>query len=73
MYNILVPVDFSPTSVHALEYALDLFASYPIKVTVLHAYKSYSGAFHVKSMDRVLGEEAEKQMVEVSTLPSIAR
>lgn len=37
--HILVPVDFSPTSDHALDAALDLAKKVGAKVTVVHAYE----------------------------------
>lgn len=62
MYHILVPVDFSETSRNALNFAVDLFKSQPLKVTLLACYKSFSGAFHMKNMDRVLEEDVQAQM-----------
>lgn len=37
--SILVPVDFSETSNHALDYAIDLASQLGARVTVMHAYE----------------------------------
>jgi nucleotide-binding universal stress UspA family protein len=62
MYNVLVPVDFSETSLNALKYAVGMFRSHPLKITVLHTYGTPSSAFHMKSLDRVLASDAEREM-----------
>lgn len=62
MYKVLVPVDFSDTSLNALRYAVKMFKPHPLKVTVLHTYGTPSSAFHMKSLDRVLADDAEREM-----------
>lgn len=37
--QILVPIDFSPTSEHALDYAIDFAKKVGAKITVMHAYE----------------------------------
>jgi nucleotide-binding universal stress UspA family protein len=37
--QILVPIDFSPTSEHALAYAVDFAKKVGAKITVMHAYE----------------------------------
>ena len=62
MNNILVPVDFSDTSLNALSYAINLFRGTETEITVLHTYQVSSSAFHMKSMDRILEENAQQDM-----------
>jgi len=62
MIKILVPVDFSDTSINALQFAIDLFKGRSLKITVLHTYGTPSSAFHMKSLDRVLEEDAEREL-----------
>ncbi|MBK7409923.1 MAG: universal stress protein [Saprospirales bacterium] len=54
MNKILVPIDFSDTSLNALFYAIQLFTRSMVEITVLHTYETTSSAFHLKSMDRIL-------------------
>jgi nucleotide-binding universal stress UspA family protein len=62
MNKILVPVDFSDTSLNALSYAIELFGRTTVEITVLHTYGASSSAFHMKSMDRILEEDAQREM-----------
>ena len=62
MTKILVPVDFSDTSLNALFYAIKLFSGAETEITVLHTYKINSSAFHMISMDRILEEDAQREM-----------
>ncbi len=62
MYKVLVPVDFSDTSLNALRYAVRMFKPHPLKITVLHTYGTPSSAFHMKSLDRVLAEDADREL-----------
>ncbi len=62
MNKILVPVDFSENSLNALRYAIHLFRSSSLEVNVLHTYGASSTAFHMISMDKVLEEDAEREM-----------
>lgn len=39
IHQIVVPIDFTETSGRALDYALDLAATFRAEVTVLHAYQ----------------------------------
>ncbi len=62
MNRILVPVDFSDTSLNALDYATNLFGGGAIEVTLLHTYELSANVFRMKSMDRILRSDAEKEM-----------
>lgn len=62
MNKILVPVDFSDTSMSALFYAIELFGRSALEITILHTYGIDSSAFHMKSMDRILEEDAQREM-----------
>jgi nucleotide-binding universal stress UspA family protein len=66
MNRILVPLDFSETSLNALSYAVNLFKDAYVEITLLHIYGTQSSAFMMKSIDSVLIKEAEKRMEEVS-------
>jgi nucleotide-binding universal stress UspA family protein len=65
MNTILVPVDFSDTSTNALTYALKLFGSSPLEVTVLHIYGVESSALLMRNIDGVLEMDAKQQMNEL--------
>jgi nucleotide-binding universal stress UspA family protein len=62
MTKILIPIDFSTTSINALRYALQLFKNNDTEFTIIHTYRTSSTAFHMKSMDRVLKKDGEDQM-----------
>lgn len=62
MNKILVPVDFSDISMNALLYAIKLFGGSDFEITLLHSYEMSSNAFSVKSMDRILAEDAKQHM-----------
>ncbi len=62
MNRILVPVDFSDTSLNALTYATKLFGGIALEVTILHTYEVSSSAFRMKSMDSILEGDAQKEM-----------
>ena len=62
MNKILVPVDFSDTSLNALSYAIQLFGSTETEFTILSTYELSSNAFHMKSMDNILEEDAQREM-----------
>lgn len=61
MIKILVPVDFSDTSFHALYYAIDLFKPSSLELTLLHAYAS-SMAVTIKNIDKVIREDSKRSM-----------
>jgi len=65
MAKILVPVDFSKTSINALCYAIDLFQGEALEITILHIYGVEATALTMKSFDDILVETAEKQMTEL--------
>ncbi len=65
MNKILVPVDFSDTSLNALFYAIKLFGQSPLEITVLHVYGARSTALLMKSIDNVLEKDAQKSMDEL--------
>ena len=62
MNRILVPVDFSDTSLNALTYATKLFGDSVLEITVLHTYDLISSAFHMKSMDPIMADDAQREM-----------
>jgi nucleotide-binding universal stress UspA family protein len=62
MNKILVPVDFSDTSLNALLYAIKLFGKSNTEFTVLNTYGTASTAFHMNSMDGVLEDDAKRGM-----------
>lgn len=62
MNRVLVPVDFSETSVNALNYAIKLFDSSDLELTILHTYDVSSSAFRMKSMDGILERDAQREM-----------
>ena len=62
MEKILVPVDFSDTSLNALTYAIKLLNGSNVEITVLHSYQMSSSAFSMKSMDRLMEEDAQREM-----------
>jgi nucleotide-binding universal stress UspA family protein len=62
MTKILVPVDFSETSLNALSYAIKLFEHRDVEFTILHTYELSKSAFHMKSIDRILEEDAQREM-----------
>lgn len=66
MTKILVPLDFSEASKNALNYALNLFSSTSIEITLLHVYGAHSTALVMKSIDRVLIKDAKAKLKEVT-------
>lgn len=62
MNKILVPVDFSETSLNALFYAIQLFGQSTGEITVLHTYGTSSSAFHMKNIDWILEKDAQREM-----------
>jgi nucleotide-binding universal stress UspA family protein len=62
MNRILVPVDFSDTSFHALIYATKFFAGSDLEITLLHTYDVNSSAFRMKSIDHFLEDDAQREM-----------
>jgi nucleotide-binding universal stress UspA family protein len=63
MNKLLIPVDFSATSLNALIYATKLFAGSDLEITLLHTYDvSSSAAFRMKSIDRFMEDDAEREM-----------
>jgi nucleotide-binding universal stress UspA family protein len=65
MKTILVPVDFSDTSTNALAFALQLFKSSPLEVTVLHIYGVESTALLMRNIDGVLEKDAKQNINEL--------
>ena len=62
MNRILVPVDFSNTSLNALTYAMKLFKGTVLEITILYTYEVSSSAFRMKSMDRILESDGQREM-----------
>lgn len=65
MKKILIPVDFSDTSLNALSYAINLFKGQTLEITILHTYKIMSSIAYImkiESVKRVMKEDAEREM-----------
>lgn len=62
MMKILIPVDYSDTSLNALLYAIHIFGQSNVEYTVLNTYGTSSTAFHIKSMDDILEEDSQNEM-----------
>ena len=62
MNKILVPVDFSETSKNALVYAISLFGKLSIEITVLHTYEAKIKTGSLRSIDKILQEDAKNEM-----------
>ncbi|MCW5518258.1 universal stress protein [Aureitalea sp. L0-47] len=62
MNSILVPVDFSEASSNALTYAIKLFGSNTLEITLIHFYGARSTAFVMKNIDNVLEDDANRSM-----------
>lgn len=65
MNKILVPVDFSDASSNALSYAIQLFGTSSLEITVLHIYGVRSTAFLMKNIDEMLEKDARRDMDEL--------
>ncbi|MEL7118432.1 MAG: universal stress protein [Bacteroidota bacterium] len=74
MNKILVPVDFSATSLNALLYTIHLFKEVSTEIVVLHTYGAHSTAFHMKSMDNILEGDAQREMDDfLNKVPKLKR
>lgn len=62
MKKTLIPVDFSDASLNALKYSIHLFGSADHEITILHTYKPSTRAFHMISIDKLLEDDARKDM-----------
>jgi len=62
MMRILVPVDFSETSVLALAYAIEIAKSFDSTLLILNTYEMHQGAVAVVNMSEVLHKTAHKNM-----------
>jgi nucleotide-binding universal stress UspA family protein len=61
--KILCPVDFSETSVHALDYGLELFKNTPdLEVSLIHCFNLASRSGMFLKMDDLLREKAEEDI-----------
>lgn len=65
MVKILVPIDFSDTSVNALQYAIDLFKDSMLEITLLHIYGAQSTALMMKSIDGILIRDANEKLADL--------
>lgn len=65
MNKILVPIDFSDTSLNALFYAIQLFGPSSVEITILHIYGIKSTALLMKSIDGMLEKDAQRRMDEL--------
>jgi len=63
MKRILVPVDFSSTSLNALQYGIEMFKKEPLQVTLVNFYGTpKGGAFMMKNLDSIIEREASDSM-----------
>ena len=62
MKKTLIPVDFSDASLNALHYSIHLFGSVNHELTILHTYKPSTRAFHMISIDKLLEDDARREM-----------
>ena len=63
MKRILVPVDFSSTSLNALQYGIEMFREEPLQVTLANFYATpKGGAFMMKNLDSIMEREASDSM-----------
>ena len=65
MNKILVPVDFSDTSLNALNYAIELFGTSGSEITLLHVYETRSTAMMIKNIDKLIEEDCRREMKEL--------
>lgn len=72
--HILVPVDFEPSSRHALDTAIDLALSFDARLTVLHAWDlpiyAYTGSLYLSTdirstLERAAKEQLDAELVDV--------
>ena len=62
MNKILVPVDFSATSLNALYYAINLFGDTPHEITVLHVFSSNPTMMALKNIDQMIYEDSQHSL-----------
>jgi nucleotide-binding universal stress UspA family protein len=62
MNKILVPVDFSETSLNALYYAIQLFQPEPYEITVLHIFSSNPTMMALKNIDQMILEDSQRSL-----------
>jgi len=62
MMRILVPVDFSETSVLALAYAIEVSKSFDASLLILNTYEVHQGAIAIINVSEALHQAAEKNM-----------
>ncbi len=62
MNKILVPVDFSATSLNALYYAINLFGDTPHEITVLHVFISNPTMMALKNIDQMIYEDSQHSL-----------
>ncbi len=65
MVKILVPVDFSDTSINALMYATRLFEKETLEITLLHVYGTRSPTLIMKNFDHVIEKGARRKMEKI--------
>jgi nucleotide-binding universal stress UspA family protein len=65
MNKILVPVDFSDTSLNALNYAIALFGTSSSEITLLHVYETRSTTMMIKNIDKLIEEDCRREMKEL--------
>ena len=62
MNRILVPVDFSQTSLNALYYAVHLFQPEPYEITVLHVFSSNPTMMALRNIDQMVLEDSQRSL-----------
>ena len=62
MIKILVPLDFSATSSNALTYAIQLFGSSGVEITLLHVYETRTTTMMIKNIDGLIEEDCRREM-----------
>lgn len=62
MKNILIPTDFSENSMYGVLYGIELAKQLSCSITLVNSYISKQKAGTLKSMDRILKQEAEQEM-----------
>jgi len=62
MIKILVPVDFSATSSNALRYALHLFDTISLEITLLHVFSSNPTSMTMKNIGGVIYKDSMQTM-----------
>lgn len=63
MLNVLIPIDFSETSLNALRYALSFQKEFPFEITCMHAYDENKPKRRLEKFQAEFGKELEFDLV----------